>query len=147
MHRRRSSRAPKSLQLLHPLPGRPRAMSSAAGWVAMRWRRREAFFPFPVSRPTPRRKVRCTPPGRWFTTAATRICSWRSGHPLEAGAAPMSKRIAIIQGHPDPRGGHLGHALAQGYAEGGERAGNEIKVIQVAALQFPLVHTKEEWET
>jgi len=59
----------------------------------------------------------------------------------------MSKRIAIIQGHPDPRGGHLGHALAQGYAEGGERAGNEIKVIQVAALQFPLVHTKEEWET
>ena len=30
----------------------------------------------------------------------------------------MSRRIAIIQGHPDPNGGHFGHALAQSYAEG-----------------------------
>ena len=30
----------------------------------------------------------------------------------------MPKRIAIIQGHPDPGGGHLCHTLADGYAEG-----------------------------
>jgi len=59
----------------------------------------------------------------------------------------MSKRIAIIQGHPDARGNHLGHALAQAYAQGAEQAGNEIRFIDVAALQFSLLHTKEEWET
>ena len=59
----------------------------------------------------------------------------------------MPKRIAIIQGHPDPRGGHLGQALAQAYADGAQRAGNEIRIIEVAALQFSFLRTKEEWET
>ncbi len=59
----------------------------------------------------------------------------------------MAKRIAIIQGHPDSRGRHLGHALAQAYAKGAEQAGNEIKIIEVAALQFSFIRTKEEWET
>jgi putative NADPH-quinone reductase len=59
----------------------------------------------------------------------------------------MAKRIAIIQGHPDPRGRHLGHALAQAYAKGAEQAGNEIKIIEVASLQFSFIRSKEEWET
>jgi putative NADPH-quinone reductase len=59
----------------------------------------------------------------------------------------MAKRIAIIQGHPDPRGSHLGHALAQAYAKGAEQAGNEIKIIEVASLQFSFIRSKEEWET
>ena len=59
----------------------------------------------------------------------------------------MSKRIAIIQGHPDPRGGHLAHALADTYAQSAERAGNAVKVMQIATLQFSLLHSKEEWET
>jgi hypothetical protein len=29
----------------------------------------------------------------------------------------MAKRIAIIQGHPDPAGHHLLHAMADAYAE------------------------------
>jgi len=58
----------------------------------------------------------------------------------------MAKRIAIVQGHPDPRGGHLGHALAQAYAKGAEQAENEIKVIEVASLEFSFLRTKQEWE-
>ena len=33
----------------------------------------------------------------------------------------MPKQIAIIQGHPDPAGAHLCHALADAYAEGAQR--------------------------
>src|SRR5690606_40376980 len=51
-----------------------------------------------------------------------------------------------IQGHPDPRGGHFGHALAQAYAEGAASAGHELRTIAIAALDFPLVRTREEWE-
>ncbi|MEO8631067.1 MAG: NAD(P)H-dependent oxidoreductase [Betaproteobacteria bacterium] len=56
-------------------------------------------------------------------------------------------RIVIIQGHPDPRPGHLGHALAQAYATGATRAGHDVKVIDVALLEFPLLRSKQDWET
>jgi putative NADPH-quinone reductase len=59
----------------------------------------------------------------------------------------MVRRIAIIEGHPDSSGSHLGHALAQAYAKGAAQAGHEVRVIDVAALQFPWLHSKEEWET
>ena len=58
----------------------------------------------------------------------------------------MAKRIAIIQGHPDPRGNHYGHALAEAYAKGAAEAGHEIRVVDVARLNFPLLHTKEDFE-
>jgi putative NADPH-quinone reductase len=35
----------------------------------------------------------------------------------------MAKRIVIIQGHPDPAGGHLCHALADAYAAGARGQG------------------------
>ena len=50
----------------------------------------------------------------------------------------MSKRIAIIQGHPDARGNHFGHALSAAYAQGASETGHEIRVIDVAQMQFPL---------
>jgi putative NADPH-quinone reductase len=59
----------------------------------------------------------------------------------------MSKRIAIIQGHPDPKGGHLGHALAEAYAAGATQAGHEVSTIAVAALDFPLLRSQQEFET
>ena len=59
----------------------------------------------------------------------------------------MSKRITIIQGHPDPKGEHFGHALAQAYALGAEQAGHELKRITVAELELPLLRGKEEWES
>ncbi len=58
----------------------------------------------------------------------------------------MPRQIAIIQGHPDPRGNHFGHALAAAYADGAEAAGNEVTIIEVAKLSFPLLQTKEDFE-
>lgn len=36
----------------------------------------------------------------------------------------MSK-ILVLQGNPDPKGGHFGHALADAYAQGAADAGHE----------------------
>jgi len=58
----------------------------------------------------------------------------------------MARRITIIQGHPDPRANHFGHALAEAYAQGAEAAGHELRRIEVARLDFPLLRTKEEFE-
>jgi putative NADPH-quinone reductase len=58
----------------------------------------------------------------------------------------MPKRIAIIQGHPDPAGGHLGHALADAYARGAEAAGHAVRRIDVAALDFPLLRTQAAFD-
>ena len=42
----------------------------------------------------------------------------------------MTRRIAIIQGHPDPAGHHLLHAMADAYAEGATVAGHEARRIR-----------------
>ena len=57
----------------------------------------------------------------------------------------MSRRIVIIQGHPDPAGDRFGHALADAYAAGAEAAGHAVDRIDVARLEFPLVRTKQDW--
>ena len=57
----------------------------------------------------------------------------------------MPSRIALIQAHPDPAGGHLCHALAQAYAEGAREAGREVRVIDVARLDFPLLRSPKDW--
>ena len=58
----------------------------------------------------------------------------------------MSKRILLIQGHPDPKGRHLGHTLAQAYADGAAAAGHELRRIELAQLDFPLLRSAEQWE-
>lgn len=57
-----------------------------------------------------------------------------------------SKRILILQGHPDVRGGHLCHALADAYARGAKRAGREVRVLEIAKADLPLLGSAEEWE-
>lgn len=59
----------------------------------------------------------------------------------------MSKRITILQGHPDPQGKHFGHALAEAYAQGAMEGGHEIRRVEVGTLEFPLLRTKEEFES
>lgn len=59
----------------------------------------------------------------------------------------MSKRIAIIQGHPDPRGNRFGHTLADAYAKGASESGHEVRHIDVAKLDFPILRSKEDFET
>jgi putative NADPH-quinone reductase len=56
------------------------------------------------------------------------------------------KRILLIQGHPDAGSGHFGEALAAAYAEGARAAGHEVREVVVAALDFPLLRGRHEWE-
>ncbi len=58
----------------------------------------------------------------------------------------MRKHIAIIQGHPDTSVRHYGHALADEYAKGAEDGGHEVKRIEVAQLEFPILRTKDDFE-
>jgi putative NADPH-quinone reductase len=55
--------------------------------------------------------------------------------------------IAIIDGHPDPKGGHFCHALAEAYADGARDAGHEVRRIDVARLEFPILQSAAEFET
>ncbi|WP_426343363.1 NAD(P)H-dependent oxidoreductase [Pseudoduganella sp. R-32] len=57
----------------------------------------------------------------------------------------MSK-ILVIQGHPDPAGGHLCHALAEAYVDGARTAGHEVQVVTPATLAFPMLANAHEWE-
>jgi putative NADPH-quinone reductase len=59
----------------------------------------------------------------------------------------MTKRIAIIQGHPDATERHLLHAMADAYAEGATAAGHEVRRVEVAKLAFPLLRSQAEFET
>lgn len=54
-------------------------------------------------------------------------------------------RILIIQGHPDPAGGHYGHALADAYADSAEAAGHTVERLAVADLEFPLLQTPADF--
>lgn len=58
----------------------------------------------------------------------------------------MSKRILLIQGHPDASQKHLGHALADSYALGAEGGGHQVRRITLAELDIPLLRSQFEWE-
>jgi putative NADPH-quinone reductase len=59
----------------------------------------------------------------------------------------MSKRILLIQGHPDASLPHFCHALASSYQEGAERAGHTVRHVNVAELNFPLLRSQKDFET
>ncbi len=58
----------------------------------------------------------------------------------------MAKRIVIIDGHPDPAGGRLCHALAAAYAEGAFEAGHAVTMVTLAELDVPLLRTHDAFE-
>lgn len=58
----------------------------------------------------------------------------------------MARRIVIIQGHPDATGGHLCHALADAYRDGAVTGGHQVHEIRIAALSFPLIRSKRDFE-
>ena len=58
----------------------------------------------------------------------------------------MTRRIMIIQGHPDPAGHHLLHALSDAYADGARSAGHEVRRIEVTQLAFPLLRSQADFE-
>lgn len=55
------------------------------------------------------------------------------------------KRIAIIQGHPDPAGGHFCHALAQAYVDGTQKAGHQAAIVDPATMALPYVRNRAQW--
>jgi len=55
-------------------------------------------------------------------------------------------RILIVQGHPDTTRPHLCHALADHYREGAESAEHEVHQISIAALDFPILKSQQEWQ-
>lgn len=56
------------------------------------------------------------------------------------------RRLAIIDGHPDPSSRHFVHALADSYAGGAAISGHQLRRINVADLEFPLVRSRDGWE-
>lgn len=58
----------------------------------------------------------------------------------------MSRRILIIQGHPDCQARHLCHALGRAYADGARGAGHAVETIEPARLDFPLLRSADDWQ-
>ena len=58
----------------------------------------------------------------------------------------MPSHIVIIQGHPDPAGGTLCHALADAYAEGAHEGGHQVSRIEIAGLDFPFLRSLADSE-
>ena len=60
---------------------------------------------------------------------------------------PVSKRIVVLQGHPDPEERHFGLALADAYVEGAQASRHAVRVVQIGQLDFPLLRSKLAWES
>jgi putative NADPH-quinone reductase len=58
----------------------------------------------------------------------------------------MIRKILIIQGHPNPDGNRYCHALAESYINGATSAGHQVRHIDVARLDFPVLRTKSDFE-
>jgi putative NADPH-quinone reductase len=58
----------------------------------------------------------------------------------------MSKRILIVNAHPDVAQPHFLHALADAYAEGAVGAGHDVRRIELATLDFAWLKSQEEFE-
>lgn len=57
----------------------------------------------------------------------------------------MKRRILVIDGHPDPDRARLVHALADRYAEGARSWEHEVRRIDLATADVPMLRSREEW--
>jgi len=57
----------------------------------------------------------------------------------------MGKRIALIDGHPDPSPERFCHALAQAYARAAVAAGHEVRTISLAEMDVPILRGARDW--
>ncbi|THH38673.1 flavodoxin family protein [Aliishimia ponticola] len=55
--------------------------------------------------------------------------------------------ILIIQGHPDPAGGHLCHALAEAYANGARAAGHALRIQTPAEHQIAFLRNQDDFKS
>lgn len=59
----------------------------------------------------------------------------------------VPRRIVIVVGHPDPDPARLCRALAASYRRGAERAGHQVRLLDIAALEVPFLRSAEEFES
>lgn len=59
----------------------------------------------------------------------------------------MAKSILILQGHPHSGGKHFCHALADAYAAGAKAGGHQVKRLDLAALDFPMLRDPADFLT
>ena len=57
----------------------------------------------------------------------------------------MTRRVLVIDGHPDARDGRFVHALAEQYAAGARQAGHVVRMLRVAGIDFPLLTRAEDF--
>lgn len=57
----------------------------------------------------------------------------------------MSRKICIIDGHPDPEPKHLIHALCDAYAEGAKEGGHTVTRIDVAKLNLGFLESPDSF--
>ena len=58
----------------------------------------------------------------------------------------MVRQISIIQGHPDATAQHFFYLLANAYIKGAQSNGHEVRLIDVASMDFPVLRSKEDFE-
>lgn len=58
----------------------------------------------------------------------------------------MSRKVLVINGHPDGNPARLCAALAQSYAEGAREAGHAVETISIAELDIPFLRSQETFE-
>ena len=75
---------------------------------------------------------------RWIKSQ--RSGAWDSLH-------AMTKKIAVIIGHPDPDPARFCRTLAGAYTDAAREASHTVRVIDIATLDFPLLRTEAEWNS
>ena len=58
----------------------------------------------------------------------------------------MARKIVLIDGHPDPSDDRFGHALANAYTSGAQKAGHHLRCIRIASLDFPILRSAKSWK-
>jgi putative NADPH-quinone reductase len=51
----------------------------------------------------------------------------------------MDRTVCILQGHPDGKGKHLCHAIADAYADGAKLAGARVRRIDLGGMDIPML--------
>jgi putative NADPH-quinone reductase len=59
----------------------------------------------------------------------------------------MSKHVLIVQGHPDALKLHFCHAISNAYKNGARNSNYDVKVINIARLNFQIIRSQEEFES
>ncbi len=58
----------------------------------------------------------------------------------------MTRKILVLDGHPDPENHRWVHALAAAYVEAAGQAKHEVHQIRLADLDFPILRSQADYE-